>query len=80
MRSDPIARDACPDARQPGRLGNKLVTALAISALCGYNGYWSRWSRNPLEIRAFKHHRNVLPIPRHWQKFRTQNPVHVMGV
>ncbi len=31
--------------------------------------------RNCLAIKVFKYHRNVFPIPRVWQTYRTQNPV-----
>ncbi len=56
--------------------GNKLVTALATSAQHGYKIAGSRLYCRRLEIKQFKSHRNLLPISRRWQRFRTQNPVH----
>ena len=57
------------------RIGNKMGTGLAILAQCDDNMHRSRRYRNRLAIKAFKYHRNVFPIPRIWQKYRTQNPV-----
>ena len=64
---------------QRGRIGNKMGTGLAISAQCGYNVRASGQYRNCLAIKAFKYHRNVFPIPRVWQTYRTQNPVRARG-
>ena len=50
-----------------------------MSAPCGYKIDGSGGWRNPLEIKAFKHHRSVLPIPRNWQTYRTQNAVPARG-
>jgi hypothetical protein len=61
------------------RVGNKMGTGLAISAQCGYNVRASGQYRNCLAIKAFKYHRNVFPIPRVWQTYRTQNPVLARG-
>ena len=58
-----------------GHFGNKMGTGLAISAQCGYNARASGQHRNCPAIKAFKYHRNVFPIPRVWQTYRTQNPV-----
>jgi len=66
-------------ACQLGRFGNKLGTGLAISAQCGYNVRASGQYRNCLAINVFKYHRNVFPIPRVWQTYRTQNPVLARG-
>jgi len=52
-----------------------MGTGLAISAQCGYNVRASGQYRSCLAIKAFKYHRNVFPIPRVWQTYRTQNPV-----
>jgi hypothetical protein len=60
---------------QRGRFGNKMGTGLAKSAQCGYNVRAFGQCRNSLAIKAFKYYRNVFPIPRVWQTYRTQNPV-----
>ena len=60
---------------QQDRFGNKMGTGLAISAQCGYNVRALGQYRNCLAIKAFKYHRNVFPIPRVWQTYRTQNLV-----
>ena len=52
-----------------------MGTGLAISAQCGYNVRALGQYRNCPAIKAFKYHRNVFPIPRVWQTYRTQNPV-----
>ena len=64
----------CPGLR-PRQVGNKLGTILATSAPCGHNAKTPRWRRASLGFADFKHHRNVFPIPRVWQTYRTQNPV-----
>ena len=63
------------------RVGNKLGTVLATSAPCGHNAKTPRWRRASLGFADFKHHRNVFPMPRRWQKqtYRTQNPVLARG-
>src|ERR1700678_3274545 len=72
----PSAIRALPERQgQQGRFGNKMGTGLAISAQCGYNARASGRYRNCLAIKAFKYHRNVFPIPRVWQTYRTQNLV-----
>ena len=58
-----------------GHYGNKMGTGLAPSAQCGYNVRASRQYRNCPAIKAFKHDRNLFPIRRRWQTYRTQNPV-----
>ena len=58
-----------------GLIGNKLGTVLATSAPCGHNAKTPSWRRASLGSADFKHHRNLFPIPRHWQRYRTQNPV-----
>ena len=47
-----------------------MVTALATSARCDYNINRPKRYRNRLENKYLKYHRNVLPIPRQWQKIR----------
>jgi hypothetical protein len=44
---------------QPGRIGNKLGTGLAMLARCDCSIHRSRRYRNRLEIRSLDHHRNV---------------------
>jgi hypothetical protein len=61
------------------RVGNNLGTVLATSAPCGQNAKTPRWRRASLGFADFKHHRNVFPMPRIWQKYRTQNPVLARG-
>ena len=56
-----------------------MGTGLATSAQCGYNVRALGKYRNCLAIKAFKYHRNVFPIPRVWQTYRTQNPVLARG-
>jgi hypothetical protein len=66
-------------ARQSSRVGNKMGTGLAISAQCGCNVRASGQYRICFAIKALKYHRNVFPIPRVWQTYRTQNPVLASG-
>jgi hypothetical protein len=72
--------DGClPRTPQPLRLGNKLATVLATSAQCRDNVPESGPHRNRPESNESKCHSNVCPIPRVWQKSRTQNPVVARG-
>jgi hypothetical protein len=38
-----------------------------------------RWRRASLGFADFKHHRNLFPMRRRWQTYRTQNPVLARG-
>jgi hypothetical protein len=53
----------------------KLGTVLATSAPRGHYAKTPRWRRAILGFADFKHHRNLFPMPRSWQTYRTQNPV-----
>jgi hypothetical protein len=76
----PGGRAVARDYGNPlGRIGNKMGTVLAISAQCRDNVPGSGRHRNRLEAKTFKCHSNVFPIPRIWQKSRTQNPVLARG-
>jgi hypothetical protein len=59
-------------------LGNKLGTVLATSAPCGHNAKTPSLRRAGLGFADFKHHRNLFPMPRLRQTYRTQNPVLAM--
>jgi hypothetical protein len=72
-------RPVWPGVNPQGRFGNKMGTGLATSAQCGYNARASGQYRNCPAIKAFKYHRNVFPIPRVWQTYRTQNTVLARG-
>ena len=61
--------------QQTWPIGNKLGTGLAILAQCDYKLRAVGQNRNCFAIKAFKYHRNVFPIRRIWQTYRTQNPV-----
>jgi hypothetical protein len=58
-----------------GQFGNKMGTALAISAQYGHNITRASQCRIWLEARDFRHRRNPFPISRVWHTSRTQNPV-----
>ena len=61
------------------RVGNKLGTVLPTSAPCGHNAKTPRRRCASLGFADFKHHRNLFPMPRRWQTYRTQNPVLARG-
>ena len=76
MKDKPVVltdRPARPIWEQNGnRTGNISPMRLRCTCVGQY--------RNCLAIKAFKYHRNVFPIPRVWQTYRTQNPVLRRGV
>jgi hypothetical protein len=52
-----------------------MGTGLAISAQYGYKVRALGRYGNCSQIKAFKYHRNLFPIPPIWQTYRTPNPV-----